>query len=237
MGHPEGPRPLHVPGQGVPDEDRFPGGRTERLERRAEDPGVGLHRPDDGRVRNRGDDGSEPRLVEHVREVSIEVRDDAETVRAGEPGEERAARGERRLRFRQEPLSGPARDGGVEPQPPPHALRHPFHDAGERQVCRHRADQDVAARVERRVEPDRWDGGALRGEARREPLLPGDAVGVERSAEVEEDRFRRHRTASTPGSSPSSRAPGERSAVACRRTRTTAPGTIQQSSRARLTSA
>ena len=128
-----------------------------------------------------------------------------------------------------------SRDGAAgfgPPEPPGHVSGEALDRGGQGGFPRDRPDQGVVRVVERAVE-SLADGSALLGEEAPEAVLPGDPVGVERPAEIQEHGAHGQGRAS-PLASPATRCcPRSARARHDRARMTASPGSSQTISRAR----
>jgi hypothetical protein len=173
--------------QGIADEDRLRGRDAERVERMLEDLRGRFRAPNIDRIDEDTKQGTNTGIVAHLREVSVEVGDDAELVAAGEIAKQRRILLEGRERVGAEPPRHPRGDGVV-------GKLERLRDAGGETVDRRlerrrrgqRADQRVVRGVEGGIEALTAHRGALVAEQAKRPLLPGKPVGVQGPAEVEQ---------------------------------------------------
>src|SRR5947209_11362198 len=185
--HPDRPRPGHVARERVADERRVGGREPERLERVEEDAGLRLRAADLRRVDEDAKERTNPRVLAHAREVAVEVGHDPEAGAAREARERGHVVAEVPERVVHE-APGDAR--GHLAIGEPEGLRHGGDETRHRRVeggrRRDRPDERVVGRVEQGVEALPPDRDALVPEEPVHALLPGEPVGVERSAEVEQ---------------------------------------------------
>src|SRR5262249_53736643 len=165
----------------------------ERVERGAEDPGVGLLAADDGRVDRGADRRREADLLADRAQIAVEIRDDGEAVALRQAREQRGAPGELGERILRETVPHAPQALRILPEALGEPGRHAADELAEAGGLADRPLEAVARAVEGGLELLARNREPILAEDPMEPLLPGHTFGVERAAEVEEERSGRHR--------------------------------------------
>ena len=156
-----------------------------------EDARVGLGAAHARGVHDHGEEPVQADVGTDGLEIAVEVRHETEAVPAGQPGQDRRARADGVERLIDEARGDARAHRRIRhAQPGAHAGHESMHRVAERERRRNRSHQGIVGAIEHRGEALGLNVHALLTVEVKDPLLPGHARGVQRSAEVEQHGVR-----------------------------------------------